>query len=319
MNKVFITDYIDNPEIEKEVLGDELCNDINDSIEVLLVWHETIDKKFIDKFPKLKGIIRYGVGYDNIDLTYASSKGILVCNTPDYGIDEVSDTALAMILNIARGVSQYDFACRSYVNNWQENTIESIMRTSNCNIGIIGAGRIGGSLLLKANTIGFNTFFYDPYISRGRDKMLKSIQVEQLEELLTISDIISIHTPLTHETKGMVNKSFISKMKNSSSLVNTARGQIIRDLDDFYEPLKTGKIFSLALDVLPNEPPKNSRLIKSWKKREEWLASRLLINPHTAYYSKESYIEMRTKAANNALRIVKGLSPLNKINTISTN
>ena len=319
MNKVFITDYINNPEIEKEILGDELCNDPNDSIEVLLVWHETIDKKFIDKFPKLKGIIRYGVGFDNVDLIYASSIGILVCNTPDYGIDEVSDTALAMILNISRGLSQYDFACRSYLNNWQENTIKSIKRTSNCNIGIIGAGRIGGSLLLKANAIGFNTYFYDPYISRGSDKMLKSTQVEQLEELLTISDIVSIHTPLTHETKGMVNKSFISKMKNSSSLVNTARGQIIKDLDDFCEPLKTGKIFSLALDVLPNEPPKNSRLLKSWKKREKWLASRLLINPHTAYYSTESYIEMRAKASNNALRIVKGLSPLNKIKTNSTN
>ena len=95
--------------------------------------------------------------------------------------------------------------------------------------------------------------------------------------------------------------------------------EIIKDLDDFYEPLKTEKVFSLALDVLPNEPPKNSRLIKSWKKREKWLASKLLINPHTAYYSTESYTEMRTKAANNALRIVKGLSPLNKINTPTTN
>ena len=78
---------------------------------MILVWHEKINKSFIDKFPNLKGVVRYGVGFDNIDLHYAASKGIFVCNTPDYGIDEVSDTAISMILNISRGISQYDFLC----------------------------------------------------------------------------------------------------------------------------------------------------------------------------------------------------------------
>ena len=318
MNKVYITDYIENPDIERELLGDELSNEINDSIEIILVWHEKINKSFIDKLPNLKGIIRYGVGYDNIDLNYAASKNIIVCNTPDYGIDEVSDTAIAMILNISRGVSQYDFLSK-YQNNWQENTLKKLKRSSEYKLGIIGAGRIGGSVLLKAKSLGFKTFFYDPYTSRGHDKMLNAKQVNDLDELIEISDIISIHTPLTNETKGMVNEEFISKMKNSSSLVNTARGKIINDIDEFYTPLKTNKIYSLALDVLPDEPPKESKLISSWKGGEKWLGGRLLINPHTAYYSKESFQEMRTKASKNALRILKNMPPLNEIKINSTN
>ena len=115
----------------------------------------------------------------------------------------------------------------------------------------------------------------------------------------------------------MINPDFIKKMKNSSSLINTARGKIINDIDDFYDPLKTNKIYSLALDVLPNEPPKDSKLISSWRKGEKWLGGRLLINPHTAYYSKESFVEMRTKATNNALRIINGETPFNIIDSNS--
>jgi D-3-phosphoglycerate dehydrogenase len=312
MNKVYITDYIEYPNIEIELLGDELSNEINDSIEIILVWHEKINKSFIDKLPNLKGIIRYGVGYDNIDLNYAASKNIIVCNTPDYGIDEVSDTAIAMILNISRGVSQYDFLSK-YQNNWQENTLKKLKRSSEYKLGIIGAGRIGGSVLLKAKSLGFQTLFFDPYTSKGHDKMLNAKQVDKIDELLEISDIISIHTPLTNETKGMVNKEFIAKMKTSSSLVNTARGKIINDIDDFYTPIRTNKIYSLALDVLPDEPPKESKLISSWRKGEEWIGTRLLINPHTAYYSKQSFVEMRTKASKNALRIINKELPHNII------
>ena len=175
----------------------------------------------------------------------------------------MSDTAIAMILNISRGISQYDFLSK-YQNNWQENTLKKLKRSSEYKLGIIGAGRIGVSVLLKAKSLGFKTFFYDPYTPRGHDKMLNSNQVNDLDELLEISDIIS--TIPTNETKGMVNEEFISKMKNSCSLVNTARGKIIKDIDEFATPLKTNKIYSLAFDVLPNEPPRESKLISSWRK-----------------------------------------------------
>ncbi|MCK9162303.1 MAG: hypothetical protein M0O97_06000 [Arcobacteraceae bacterium] len=313
MSKVYITDYIDDPYIEKDVLGSNLSNDLHKDIEVLLVWHEQITKEYIDKLPNLKGIVRYGVGYDTIDLKYTKSKNIYVCNTPDYGTEEVSDTAIAMIMNIARGISRYDYQCRAYRDNWQENTIKTIKRNSDYKLGIIGAGRIGGSIIQRANALRFQTYFFDPYMVRGHEKMLGAKRFETLEKLLNECDIISINCPLSKETFGMINEDFISNMKNGASLVNTARGRIIKDIDLFYEPLKTGKLSNVALDVIPNEPPKDSMLINAWRNKEEWLDGRFILNPHTAYYSDKAYFEMRQKAALNAKRILDGLQPFNII------
>lgn len=314
MSKIYITDYIDNPYIEKDVLKNELSDTLNSDIEVLLVWHAHITKEYIDNLPNLKGVVRYGVGYDAIDLEYAKSKNIYVCNTPDYGTEEVSDTAIAMIMNIARGISRYDYQCRDYRDNWQENTISTIKRNSDYKLGVIGAGRIGGSVILKANALSFDTCFYDPYVSRGHEKMLNAKRVESLEELLKESDIVSINCPLSKETFGMIDEEFVSKMKDGSSLVNTARGGIIKDIDVFYEPLKSGKLSNVALDVIPHEPPKDSLLINTWRDREEWLDGRFTLNPHTAYYSDKAYFEMRQKAALNAKRILNGEIPFNIVN-----
>ncbi|MCB9094309.1 MAG: C-terminal binding protein [Halobacteriovoraceae bacterium] len=313
--KAYITDYIDNPTIEKEILGDNLGESLDRSeLEVLIVWHDHIDAEYIDSCPKLKGIVRYGVGYDNVDYQHAAKKGIFVCNTPDYGTEEVSDTALAMILNIARGVSQYDYNCRNYSETWQENTLEKLKRTNQCLLGVIGAGRIGGSILLKAKALGFKTAFYDPFVVSGHDKLLGAKQYFERSDLLAEADIISINCPLNDETRGMVDESFIQAMKTGSSLVNTSRGFLVKDLDVFFEPLKENKLECVALDVLPEEPPKDSALINSWRKREDWLGGRLIINPHSAYYSVQAFREMREKVATNALRILKGQRPLNVIN-----
>lgn len=313
MAKVYITDYIDNPSIEQEILGAHLGEGVQDDAEVLLVWHEHIDKKFIDRFPKLKGIVRYGVGYDAIDVSYANSRNIFVCNTPDYGTEEVSDTAIAMIMNIARGVNRYDYLCRHYSGNWQENTLPNIRRTSDYTLGVIGAGRIGSSVLLRANALRFNTVFYDPFLVRGYEKMLGSQRVDSLEALLACADIVSLHCPLNASTRGMVDEAFVSKMKAGASFVNTARGGLISDIDVFYEGLESGKLNCVYTDVLPEEPPRDSRLINAWRARESWLDGRMLINPHTAYYSQQAYTEMRRKAAQNALRIIHGKQPFNII------
>ena len=154
MSKVYITDYIKDPYIEKEILGSNLSTSSNKDIEVLLVWHERIDSDYIDQFPNLKAVVRYGVGYDVIDLRVLREKKIVFCNTPDYGTDEVSDTAVGMILNVTRGISRYDVNCRNYENNlWQENTIIPLKRSSQMTVGVVGAGRIGGSILRKLKAI----------------------------------------------------------------------------------------------------------------------------------------------------------------------
>lgn len=316
MNKVYITDYIQNPDIEKEILGNDLCTTNHlDQIEVILVWHQKVDKNYLKRFPNLKAIIRYGVGFDNIDLESAQSQNITVCNTPDYGTDEVSDTAIAMIMNIIRGVSRYDYFCRSYKNNsWQENTISSIKRTSDYKLGVIGAGRIGSSVLLKANSLRIQTSFYDPYKPRGHEKTLNSVRYDSLSDILKDSDIISLHVPSTDETRSIINDKFLQIMEKGSSLVNTARGDLIDNLDIIFHHMKSGHINSVALDVLPDEPPSsNNKLIKAWRDKEEWLDGRLIINPHTSYFSKTAFVEMRQKAAINAKRVINGQHAFNII------
>jgi len=313
-DKVFITDYVSNPDIERTILGDALSKTLKQDIEVLLVWHEHIDKIYCKHLSNLKAVIRYGVGYDSLDLSYLKSRGIIACNTPDYGTEEVADTAIAMILNIARGISRYDFLCRYYSDSrWQENTLQCLKRNSDLTVGIIGAGRIGGSVVQRANSLRFKTVFYDKYKERGYEKLLGTTRVESIDELLKISDIVTIHVPLTEETHGLVDDIFLSKMKKGASLVNTARGKIVKDVDVFFNPLKSGYLSCVALDVLPEEPPKETYLIQAWKNRETWLDGRFLINPHTAYYSQRAFFEMRQKAAENALRVLNGKTPFNQL------
>ena len=137
-----ITDYIDDPDIERSILGEPVSQDQKYQANVLLVWHERIDESYVAKFDKLQGVVRYGVGYDNIDLEVLSKRAIVFCNTPDYGVDEVSDTAVGMILNISRGISVYDRKSRLLTGQrWQEERISSLTRNSDQIIGVIGAGR----------------------------------------------------------------------------------------------------------------------------------------------------------------------------------
>ncbi len=313
MSKIAITDYITNPDIEKKILGDLISTEVNEETEVLLVWHEKIDHTYIKRLPKLKAVQRYGVGYDTLDLKILESKGIIACNNPEYGIDEVSDTTIAMIMNIARGLIMYNNSAKNYYANWQENVNRKIKRNSELTVGVIGAGRIGGSVILKCKSLNFNVVFYDKYKDYGYEKMLAAKRLDSLEETLEVSDITSIHVPLNDETKAMIDQSFINNMKYGSSLVNTARGGLFSDMDILYDAIKTDRIYQIATDVLPQEPPVSGKLIDAWRCSEEWINGRLIINPHTSFYSNESIIEMRVKAAQNALRLYVNEIPRNRI------
>jgi len=312
MSSVYITDYIETPDLEGEVLGTLLTSNPSEQVQVLLVWHQQINADYLARFPNLKGVVRYGVGFDVIDLNEIKNRGLVFCNTPDYGTDEVSDTALAMLMNIIRGVNVYDYESRSYSVTWQENTLKHIRRTSKMHLGVIGAGRIGTALMRKARAMGLQVSFFDPYKDSGYEKAIGVERCYTRNELLAQSDVISIHTPLTAETRGMVDQDFISAMKPGCSLINTARGEIVSDLDILFDAMIDGHLYSVALDVLPSEPPVDCRLINSWKSREP-ISSRIIINPHTSYYSIDSYQEMRRKAAINAKRIVDGEEPINII------
>jgi D-3-phosphoglycerate dehydrogenase len=164
---------------------------------------------------------------------------------------------------------------------------------------------------MKCNALKFQTVFFDPYKERGYEKMINSKRLESINELLNISDIVSVHTPLSEETKGFINRSFIDNMKQGASLVNTARGGLFQEIDLLYNSLLSNRINSLAIDVLEHEPPKPSLLIDAWRRSENSMNGRLIINPHTAYYSQAAYREIRINAAKNALRIMEGRVPFN--------
>jgi C-terminal binding protein len=280
--KVYITDYITDPYIEEKILGKRnILKQKKNDANILLVWHQMCDKKYLSQFKNLKAIVRYGVGIDNIDLNYCKLKKIKVANTPDYGIDEVSDTALSMILYFSRSIGLYDANKKKNFGRWQFDINNNIQRSNETNVGILGFGRIGKRLSKKLISLGFNCFYYDPNIYL---KIKKIKKINSLNNFIKKSDIISINCTLNDSSKNLIDKNFLNKMKSNSILINTARGKILKNLSDLNNHLIKNKNFCCGLDVLPEEPPSlKSRLIKNWKKGI--FDGRLIINPHTAYYS----------------------------------
>jgi C-terminal binding protein len=313
MSKVFITDGIDDPQVEKSILGDYLSDRLSPKTEILINWNERITPSYLDRFTQLKAVLRCGVGYDHIDIQECKKRNIVVCNDPDYCTEEVSNTAVAMILNGTRKISQYNEICRTALNKWQDNVQTDVIRDRDLTIGIIGLGRIGKSTVKKCQVLGFKTIFYDPYVAKNIEQELGITRKQHLHDLIKSSDIISLHCPLTEETKGMVDREFISLMRPHSMLVNTARGKLIKDLSAIESSLHNGHLSFVGLDVLPSEPPEEHPLIDAWLKGEEWLAGRLIINPHASFYSQQSVLEVRKKAAQNALGIIHGEKPQNNI------
>ena len=324
---IYLTDYISKPDIERSIIGDDLQHFSGEqvkkeSVEVLLVWHFIVNQKSLTAFPNVKAIVRYGVGFDNIDLVYCKTKGIKVFNNPDYGVDEVSDTALAMIMNFSRCIGSYNNKSRQLVSTpdakdpWQEHTNSNALRLKESALGLVGVGRIGSALALKMQNIIGHIHFYDPYVVAGYEKVLGATRHDSLESLLMCSDIVSVHTPLDAQTKDLINDSFIGLMKFGSILVNSARGGLLSSHSCLIEGLRSGRLRGVGLDVLPQEPPASSQgdeFLCSWLDLNSEFADRIIINPHTAYYSPHSYEEMRSKAAVMASKALKGKQIQNQI------
>ncbi|MFC1747421.1 C-terminal binding protein [Pseudomonadota bacterium] len=308
---VGVTDYVNPPfdveaaafpEAEFVNLGSEdekeFSDDVLDRLDALVVWHAHIGPYTAERLAQAKIVVRYGVGFDGINVKSLDDKGIVFCNTPDYGTEEVADTACAMILNLQRKVSIYDFACREYKSGWQENVLPPLRRTNKQTLGVLGVGRIGTAVINRMRGFGYDIIGYDPYVPSGHDKAIGYKRFYKLNEFLTNCDVLTIHCPLNDETRGLIDDRFVSSMKPGAALVCTSRGPVIKDLDCLYESIQSGKLSAVALDVLPEEPPSFSApLIKAWKAQEEWLRGRLIINPHSSYFSDDALYEMRFKAA----------------------
>ena len=263
-----------------------------------------ITRRVIESLKRCKVIARYGVGVDNIDVEAAIEHKIIVANVPDYCVDEVSTHTIALILACARGITLLDRKIRD--KKWDFTLAKPLFRTQGKTLGLFGLGRIAKMVAQKASGFGFKIIAYDPYVS----KVDGGIRLVEFSQLLSDSDFISIHSPLTVETRHSFGENELKAMKKTAYLINTARGPII-DEKALYQALKKGWIAGAALDVMEKEPPDWENLLPK--------LDNLIITPHISFYSEESYVELKTKTAKAVLSVLKGGLPRAMVNPQAAN
>ncbi|HEY1299564.1 MAG TPA: C-terminal binding protein [Stellaceae bacterium] len=268
-------------------------------VDGLMIMRHAVGAADIARFPRLRAIVRMGVGYDKIDREAAAAKNVLVCNVPDYGTTEVADHAMALALSLRRGVILYHERMRADPPApWGAVKNDLIRRMGVQNFGILGLGRIGTAVALRARAFGFHVSFYDPYLPNGAELALGIGRAASLEDLLRETDTLSVHAPLTRETKGLLGYDQLALMPRGAVVVNTARGPIV-DLDALLALLRSGHIAAAGIDVLPVEPPVEPvpAILAAYRAREPGLEGRLVITPHAAWFTPQSEHDTRVKSA----------------------
>ena len=293
---------------DDEALGRELRD-----AEAIMTWRVPFRARVIEQLEACRLIIRIGVGFDTIDLDAAKARGIAVCNVPDYCTDEVADHTIGLLLAISRGIIRYNDNMRAGNERWGWSGAAPLYRLAGKRLGVIGLGRIGTAVARRAAALGLDVAFHDPYVPDGTDKALGLRRLE-LPELLGGSDVVTFHTPLTDETRRMANAGFFAELKPGAIVLNTSRGAVI-DVDALEAAMREGTVAAAGLDVLPVEPPSpEPGLIRAWRAREEWVRDRLVYTPHSAFYSEESEMEMRAKAARTVREALDGKPIRNRVN-----
>lgn len=288
-----------DPELRmaKSASADDILAVARDA-DAILVTYAKLTAELIGQLGKCKAIGRFGMGVDNIDLPAAAKAGITVTYVPDYGVREVSDHAMAMLLAMIRKIPLSNTLVQA--GRWEMPAVVPIHRVEGRTLGLLGFGHIGRALAPKAQAFGLNVIAHDPFV---RPDALKAAKVEgvDLDTLLSRSDYLSVHAPLTPQTRGLFNAATFAKMKRGALLVNTARGPLV-DEEALLAALKSGQLGGAALDVVTTEPlPKDSALIGH---------DNLILSPHTAFYSVEALEELQTKCAADVARVLSGETPV---------
>jgi D-3-phosphoglycerate dehydrogenase len=261
--------------------------------DAVLNTYLPIDATTIARLPKCRIIARYGIGVDNVDVASAASAGITVTNVPDYSIQEVAAHALALILALIRKLPGADAKVRA--GGWGLDGLRPIPRVSGLTFGLIGYGRIARQLARSIEALGGSLLVHDPYLTASAELP----ELISLGVLLERSDVISLHAPLTLETRGLIDRAAIGLMRPGAILVNTSRGPLVV-LHDVVDALKDGHLGGAGLDVFDPEPPDPTRL--------EGVPN-LIVTPHIAYYSEESIVESQRKATTQVIKVLTGLPP----------
>lgn len=326
--KVIVTDFVTEPlEEERRILGnlaevsaldafseDDLIGRVEDA-DALMIYHQfDVTSRVIGRLKRCKIIVRCGVGYDNVDHALARKMGIPVANIPDYGTEDVADSALAMTLALGRGVHQLNSRLRRGEGPWHYAPVAPVHRLRGRVFGIIGLGRIGTAAALRAKAMGFDVCFYDPYAPDGKDKSIGVRRAETLGDLLKQSHVVSVHCPLTEETRHMLNDETLHLMPPGAIVINTARGAVV-DAHAVLRAIESHHLNGAGLDVLEKEPPHDDDpLLLAWRNPEHPAHDRLILNPHSAFYTEEGLRDMRVKGSENVRRVLLGEAPRNVVN-----
>jgi D-3-phosphoglycerate dehydrogenase / 2-oxoglutarate reductase len=313
--KVVITDYVwESLDVEKKTLGaladivpmktkkpEEFIAEARDCDALLNTYAGPITEAVMAQMPKCRIIARYGIGVDTIDLEAATRAGIIVTNNPTYCIEEVAEHAMALLLACARKVAFYDRMVRA--GRWEVPPGKPIRRLAGSTIGLVGFGNIARAVAVRAAGFGMKVLYADPFVKEGQFR--EPGKRVELDELLRQSDYVSLHPPLTPQTRKMMNDDAFAKMKPSAFVVNCARGPVI-DTDALVRALDAKRIAGCALDTTDPEPLPDPHPLRG--------RDNVVVNPHAAWYSEEAMVGLQAGAPGEVRRVLSGEWPINVVN-----
>ena len=313
--KVVITDYVwESIDVERKTLGaladlvalktkkpEEFLGQAADCDALLNTYAGPITEEVMARMPKCRIIARYGIGVDTIDLEAATRAGIIVTNNPTYCIEEVAEHTLALLLACARKIAFYDRMVRA--GRWEVPPGKPIYRLAGRTLGLVGFGNIARQVAVRAAAFGMRVLYADPFIKEGQfDAQGKKVE---LGALLAESDFVSLHPPLTPDTRKMMGDAAFSKMKPSAFLVNCSRGPVV-DTEALVRALDAKKIAGCALDTTDPEPLPDPHPLRG---REN-----VIVAPHAAWYSEQAMAGLQAGAPGEVRRVLSGEWPLNVVN-----
>jgi D-3-phosphoglycerate dehydrogenase len=267
-----------------------------------LVSFEPVQADDIGRLPVLRVIATPSVGFDHVDVGAATERGVWVCNVPDYCVDEMADHALALLLALVRGVVELDRSVRD--GNWDHEAAGKLRRITDVRLGVIGFGRIGRGLAARALALGMDVTAHDPFVSDD-EIAAAGVRPAALDELLRRSTAISVHAPLTSETRGLIGAAELAQLPEGGVVVNASRAGIV-DTEALVSALRDGQLAGVALDVLDVEPPSAAAPAPK--------AARLVVTPHAGWYSEDAEESAHRRAAESVRDVLEGRQPRGAVN-----
>ena len=270
----------------------------------IIVGLQTVDAARLDRLPNCRVVTRLGVGFETVDLEAATARGVRVTYCPDYGIHEVSTHTITLMLAMARNLDALLQASRA--GKWTRADMGAIERLQDQILGVLGYGRIGRETAAKARGLGMRVLAHDPGIPDERIAE-GGIEPAGFDDLIRQSDYVSLHVPLTPETRHLIDAEALARMKPSARIINTARGSVI-DEDALCAALREGRIAGAALDVLHAEPPPRDHPLLH--------EPNVIVTPHAAWYSRGARTDLFTRCARDVVRVLAGEEPVYPLNVV---